>query len=263
MAINLDVLVIDHALRGTLFDKSTSDVIFSANKVQNPSLEINGEQVFATDNLGYRVATFDRNQTCTFSAENALLSLGIMAAQFGASKEVASSSSKIVTPKMEIITVGGAPNTTITLAETPYGTTPVPFIYKINSDQSMGTKYAVAASASATEFAISTNTITLPTGSLATDRFAIFYSYEAESAVKISKLAANTALAGKFDLEVMFVDPCNQSTKYYGHIIFPNVKMNPSFTLNFATDGVHSFGFEAMQDYCSTSNEFFYIVVPE
>jgi hypothetical protein len=269
--MTVDTLVIDRALRGTLFDSTTGGVIFSVSQIEDPALEIAGEQVFATDAVGAHIATFDRSKTATFTATNSQMSLGLMAAQFGSTKTVASASAKIVAPKFEMITVGateGAANTSITLAETPYGTTgsEIPFIYRLNTDGSINTQFAIGTAASATEFKLATKTITLPTVSspaiTATDVFAIWYDYEAEEAIKIENNAASSTLGGEFDLEVLFVEICNPSVKYYGHVIFPSVKMNPAFTLTFTNEGKHGFGFEAMPAYCSTERKLFHIIVP-
>jgi hypothetical protein len=260
----LENLLIDRAIRGSLLDKANGSVYVSFDEITNPSIEHGGEFAYATDALGFRVAAFPRGKTVTFSAERAHIHPGLLAVQLGTEKQVASTSETLTSPKFEIITVGeteGSANTSITLSETPVGTTPVPFIYKVVNN-GLSTEYPVAQTASASAFAISGSVITVPTGSLKTDRYAVFYEYEAQEAIKISDAASNPVLGGKFLLEVLFADNCNLNVKYHGFLVFPNVQMNPSFGLNFTTEGTHPFGFEAMPDKCSEDQELYHIIIP-
>lgn len=269
MLKSLDTLVIDRTIRGTLFDKTTKDVLFTINQIVDPSLEVSGEKVFATDATGVKIATFSRSKNATFSASNTQINLGLLASQFGKAKEVADVGSEILSPKFEMIEVGGAPNTSIQLEKVPVGAenAEIPYIHVLNQDKSLGTKFTVGATASETEFAIdaATKTITLPTGAgiTATDTIAVWYEYEASSAVKIENNADETPMGGQFKLEVLFADLCDPNIKYHGYVVFPSVKMNSDFSLNFTTEGNHAFGFEAMVDYCSNNKNLFYILLSE
>ena len=51
--------------------------------------------------LGTPIATFYRAKSAEFSAENALFDMNLLATQLGTTKEVATSSNKIVVPAME------------------------------------------------------------------------------------------------------------------------------------------------------------------
>jgi len=115
MAFAYDTLVIDRCDRGTLFDKTTGEVIFTARDIMNPALEVGGSQVFVTNSIGSRIATFDREKTAKFSAENSQINLGILAAQMGELKTLATEAATILAPKMEIITVGYSTGTTVNL----------------------------------------------------------------------------------------------------------------------------------------------------
>ena len=89
--MNIENLLINRVVRGTLFNRLTNEVIFSLDEISNPTLECGGEQVYATDALGQNIAAFDRSKTASFSGENAMFNFGLMAAQFGSDKETASS----------------------------------------------------------------------------------------------------------------------------------------------------------------------------
>lgn len=275
MAFNWDTLIIDHIASGTLTDKSTGEVIFTANQITNPVIEIGGEQVFVTNALGSRIATFDRQKTTRFSAENSQINLGIFAAQMGKTKEIASMAKPITSPMIEILTVGetgGTPKTTLVLKNVPTGTAgaEISYIYRINSDSSIADTFTLDDTADATHYtlAAASKTITLPVivgeGAIkATDRFFVKYQYSATSAVKITNSAENFAMGGVFTLMTVFADYCNPNTKYYGYIVFPSVKLDPSSQITLSNEATHAFAFEAMLDNCSNDKEMFSFIIPE
>lgn len=258
--MNIDNLVINRVVRGTLFDKSTNEVLVSINQISDASLECSGEQVYATDALGQRIAAFDRSKEATFSASNALINFGLMAAQFGSDAEYATSTEKMVVPKFELIEVTGDA-TKITLAEMP-ATDSVKYIYSTHADKSKGIQYPLGSVASETEFAISGKEITLPLEQfVAGDRVAIWYEIESENAQRIINSTATFAKGGRFVLEVLACDVCDVNTEYYAYVIFNNAKFDNNTTIDFNTEATQAFTINALQDYCSASNELFEIII--
>lgn len=273
MGFNIENLIVDRPLRATLFDKTTSEVIFTIDQITDPSLECTTESAEVRDAIGSKIAEFDRSKDASFSGSNAIISLGLMAAQFGSNKEVASTTNKIVVPKFEIIELGetgGVVNGNITLAETPK--TALKYIYRLASDKSISEKIEAGATAT-TEFTISGKEITLPTtpavAYVATDRFAVWYDFECDGsseglgAVRVSNMAEAFARGGKIDIEVLFADICNPNVKYYGHIVSNNAKMDGNVSLTFNNETTHGFSIKIMQDYCSTNKKLFDIIIPE
>lgn len=272
---DINNLIIDHALRGTMFDKTTGDVIFSITQPKDPSLECSGETVFVTDAIGSKIAGFDRSKDATLSGSNAIIDLGLLAAQLGSDKAVADSSNKIVVPKLEEVaaTDGSESKKVLKLAKTPVGTSgaEIKFIYKINKDKSMGTKFEVGTEDTNFKIDAATKTITLPTSGYTYadgDAFYVWYSYEADGtagngAVEIVDSATAFAKAGRFDLEVIFCDICDTNNKYYGHVIFENAKMGNAVTININNEADHGFTINCQQDYCATDKRLFRIVIPE
>ena len=259
--LNIDNLVINRALRGTLFDSATSDVIVSIDQITEASLECSGEQVFVNDAIGQKIAAFDRSKDATFTCTNALINFGLMAAQFGSDKKVASDSDKIVVPTFELIEVEGAA-TTISLKYAP--ATDIKYIYATNNDKSRSTRYVLGTDASETEFSITGQTITLPTGKFsAGDRVAVWYDRESSEAMELKNTATSFAKGGKFVLEVLVCDVCDVNTEYYAYIIFNNAKLDNNVTINFSNEANHQFTVNALQDYCSANNELFTVVIAE
>lgn len=263
----LDSIVIDRAIKGTMFDSVTGKMIFNVEMIKDPNIEISGTTVFADDHMGTHIMSFNRAKEAKFSASNALFSLGLAAAQYGSTKTIAASGSKIVVPIYEEILVGeteGEANTSVTLSQTPVDDS-VLWIYKLDG-KNMGTAYSVAIEASATEFKIVTDTITLPTGDgafLATDTVALWYEYEAESAISVENGADAFAKSGRFDLEAIVHSPCSKDVQYHAHFIFPNAQLEGNSTTNLTTEGDHPFSFVAIQDYCATGQQLFSIIIPD
>ena len=83
MALNIDNLVINRALSGSMIDRVSGETFYSLNQITEPSLEITGETVYAVDAVGSRVAAFDRNKEASLSGSNAFVNRGLAAAQFG------------------------------------------------------------------------------------------------------------------------------------------------------------------------------------
>lgn len=267
---SLDSLVIDRAIKGTMFDSVTGAMIFNVEMIKDPSIEISGTTVFADDHMGTHIMSFNRAKEAKFSASNALFNLGLAAAQYGSTKTVAASGSKITVPIYEEILVGEtvgeegtAANATVTLSQTPVADS-VFWIYKLDG-KNIGTAYSVATNVSATEFKIVGTTVTLPTTTgafLATDTVAVWYEYEAASAVSVENGADAFAKSGRFDLEAIVHDPCSKDIQYHAHFIFPNAQLEGSSTINLTTEGDHPFSFVAIQDYCANGQQLFSIIIP-
>lgn len=262
---NINNVIINRAVRGTMFDKSTNEVLWSIDKIADPSLECGGETVFATDAMGVQIAGFGRSKTATFSGTNALFSMDLMAAQLGSDKEVASSTAKIEVPQFELIKVTDTTKIELSIPEgKTLIDTSVKYIYSTSADKCKQTQYGRAVAATATEFSISGNEIKLPTDAFKVgDRVAVWYSVESEKAQRVVDSATKFAKGGKFILEVLVAEPCDTNKEYYAYLIFGNAKLEDSFTLEFNTEATHGFSINAMQDYCSDENELFELVIAE
>ena len=257
MAFDLNNFVIDRIVRGVALSQKDDSVLFSINQIQNASLNCASESTDAVDAMGTPIATFYRAKSAEFSAENALFDMNLMSTQLGTTKKVASAGAKIVVPAMESFTANGG---TYTLKHTPK-TAPTE-IYALNGDSTFGTKYVKATAASATAFAITGSTVTLPTGLENGAEMFVMYEYETENAVEVVNSATNFPVGCKFVMEVLGCDVCDQTNLVYAYVIFNNAKLSPDFDWNIATDGTHPFSMKAQQDYCDKEKRLFSIVIP-
>ena len=199
--------------------------------MQNVSLNCASESTDAVDALGTPIATFYRAKSAEFSAENAIFDMNLMATQLGTTKKVASSGSKITAPAMESFTYGSG---TYTLKHIPKVAPNE--IYVLNGDSTFGKKYIKGTSASATEFALTGQSMALPTGLNADDELFVMYDYETESAVEVVNSATEFPVGCKFVMEVLGCDVCDQTTLVHAYVIFNNFKLSPDFDWSIATE---------------------------
>ena len=232
MAFDLNNFVIDRIVRGVALSQKDDSVLFSINQIQNASLNCASESADAVDALGTPIATFYRAKSAEFSAENALFDMNLMATQLGTTKKVASSAAKLVVPAMETFTVAAGGE--YKLKHTPK-TAPTE-IYALNGDSTFGTKYIKGTAASATEFAISGNTISVMANAdtatagdatkgipVGTEMF-VMYEYETDKAVEVINSATEFPVGCKFIMEVLGCDVCDQTNLIYAYVIFNNFK---------------------------------------
>lgn len=255
--------VIDHVLRG-IMTKKDGTYMWSINQITNPSLKVAlTDTAQAVDALGSPIAEFDRGRSAEFGAENSIFDLGLYAAQMGNEVEEGSATTKIETPSLEEIVVKGETDEKYTLKYTPTTATVPTTIYLLNGDGTLGTAYKVGSAASDTEFVYEDGVITLPTGLTAGDTLFVMYYYEAESGTSVTADGINFPKKGRFVMEVLGCDVCNQDELIHAYVIFPNAKLDGNVDYSFATDGTHPFTIKALQDYCDSKKKLFSIVIPD
>ena len=274
MALDFDNLVIDRPLRVRMQDKTTGELMYMVDQIKDATLTNGAEQVFITGSAGVRLATLNRNKSTSFSFNNGLVSMSMLASQTGSDRELASSVNKIKTPAFEVIKVGTSDgstvNTTVALKNVPVGIegAEIPFIYILQKDNSLGKKFAIGVSASSTAFALNpeTKTITLPTGAgiTAETQIAVDYEYMAESAIRVVNRGDVYSKSGRVIVELLLRDICDQNKLYYSQLILPNASASGQFEFAFGSEGVvHGWSCEANQDICSADKELFSWIVPD
>ena len=261
MALNIDNLIINRALSGSMLDRQSGEALYSLNQITEPSLECTGEQVYTTDATGVKVAAFDRSKEATLTGSNAFINLGLAAAQFGSEKKIASDGTKIIVPVREVVTVDE--NHTATLNAEPAANTTVSVSIMTKDGGISTTLSQVDSTVAAGNFSIAKSTITVDTAVTKGTQLVVLYKKASASAVQIENRADCFAKGGEFWLEVLFVDPCDTNVEYHGFLVFPNAKMSNETTIDFNNEATHGFTIEAMQDYCDTEKKLFYMVVSE
>ena len=266
MAFNVNELVLDKVRSLTAHDLSTGAMLFRLTSLEDPSLSCTAEGEEVVDAVGALITTLYRAKKATFSASNSLISLDLAAAQYGAQKEIATETRKIVVPTYEIITIE-KDATEVSLKKTPVGG--VSFIYALDRGE-IATSYAAGSAATATEFVIDDNgKITLPTG--LTGKIYVEYSYEADGdekkqngANRIVNKTSNFPASCSMKIYAYFRDKCNDNIVYSGVILSPKAKLNPEqVELALTSTGKHAFEFQMMRDYCDDEADLFSIIVAQ
>lgn len=260
MAFNKSELILDKVRSLVTHDLSNGQLLFRLTSLEEPSLQCTAEGEEITDAIGAVITTLYRAKKATFSATNSLISLDLAAAQYGAKKEVASSTDKIIDHTYEILTIADGK---VTLKNKP--TNDVAWIYSIVNGE-ISTAYKAGSAVSATEFTIdaTTKTITVPTD--LTGKVYVEYQYETENAVRIKNSASEFPEACSLTVYAYFKDKCNENLVYSGKIICPKAKLNPEqVELALTSTGKHAFEFTMMKDYCADEgdDELFTIIVAE
>lgn len=248
-------LVIDRVLQATGFNKR-GEPLYRLTQVQNPSLTSSADQVDALDNTGVKIMSFDRNAAATFSAENAVKDMALLAQQLGSSQVKSSDEKKVVVPAFDIIDVV-AGKTEYPLDNMPKD---IPTVYVLNGDGSLGYKIENGTDAAEDIFAYADGKITIVIAGhiSAESQLVVMYDYEAAAgkATSIVNQANVFAKAHRLVVEVLAYNPCDTETMIYMYLIFPNCRMSRNFDLTFDTESAHSFEVECMVDYCSKDKKF-------
>lgn len=183
--------------------------------------------------------------------------MDLLALQYGAEKEIADDTNKIVVPVEEILTVDATGK--VTLAHEPLGA--IKYIYQLENGQ-LAKKFTVGTAASATDFEINGKEITVPTG--VTGGIYVEYEYESTSAVRVSNSTDKFPEAVGVKIFAIFKDMCNENIKYAGVIKAAKGKIDPSSIETALTGtGKHSFDIDFMKDYCDEDVDLFSVIVAE
>ena len=256
MAFNKNQLILDKVRSLTAHDLSTGEMLFRLTSLEEPTLTCTAEGEELTDAIGATITTLYRAKKATFAATNSLISLDLVAAQYGAEKEIGSADKKIKVPTYEILTVVDG---TVELKHEPVEV--IPYIYSIVNGE-VATAYSNGAAVSASEFMAEGKVVTVPTG--VTGKVYVEYIYETENANRIVNSTANFPEACSMKIFAYFKDMCNENLVYSGVIVSPKAKLNPEqVELALTSTGKHAFEFQMMRDFCAEDAELFSIIIAE
>jgi len=253
--ITSDNFIFDEIVRFTGWTNS-GEPFYSLTQVKDGSLSISTDNsVDVTDAKGCLIETLKRGERGTFSANNALFSWGLLAAQSGDNRVDASEANKIIAPVSETVTLT-ANQTSIVLKKTPVGTAggEIGGIMIVNPDGTMAStlKQGAAAADGAFTLDAEAKTITLPSGLAAGTRLVVEYEAEITKGFKITKDAIAKNRQHKVRALCLGHEPCDLNTQYAAWMVFPSAKLSNEITIDFAPDMDHPFEVEFMQGYCDT-----------
>ena len=267
---NINNLLIEKVKEAAMFN-SDGSIRWTAADVSNATINVTSTSTDKLDAMQNVISKLYQGKQAEVSFESAFFSLGLIAAQSGTDVVSAINAAPIKTAFREELTVGktsGTVNATVTLSRTPVGTSgsEVKYIYVMNSDRSLGTRYGVAAVAAEDKFSISGKVITLPTGTGLFTKdsvIVVYYDSNVEDGASVTNTAAANTDAGLFRLFVIFKDVCNEEIKYSGVIEFPSAQISPDCEIGLQFDSTYSYSLSANKKYCATDDVLFKVFVPE
>lgn len=286
--IDINNFVINYVIRGIMINPSDNIIMWAINQIEDPTLSVSSEQSNSVDALGSVLASFNKGKTAEFSANQCIFDLSLFAAQSGTEKKVASKDNIIIVPMFEtleipityinleteddvpLITNNGVfltdgTESEITVAKLkniPINTPNV--IYKMKNDGTLGNKMFYSAELSEGSYTYSNGILSfLKQDVNYKDKYLVIYEYESNSAISVSNTAIDLPKHGRFILEVLGCDVCDQSTLIHAYLIFPNAVLDANVDLNFTTDGKHPFTIFARQNMCDKEKVLFRLVIPE
>lgn len=268
MAENFDVnsFVIERPTKA-IFMNSDDTTAWYTNQVQDFDVKVDGEEQTKQDAAGNTIATVTKGKTCTASFNVAVYDLNILAALNGTEKEIASTTSKIVTPAFEEVTITSSNKDSIVLnypvkaVGTKYPVS-VTTLTKDGSPKKIFKQGSVAA-AGVFAYANGTHTVSFYSGDLTEgDQVLIVYEYEATQAVRVVASGDKFPTAGKLYVQVAGFDICDQNTRVYAYYRFPTAKLTSSYDTPIDLDSTIPMEFNCAVDYCGTDKKFYDIVVP-
>lgn len=257
---NKNELILDKVRQIQMKSLEDGKLLGRITSVEEPSIECTAEGEEVVDAVGAVITTLYRAKKATISGSGSLLSMDLLAQQFGTEKVIATEENQIVDYNYEILPIE---NGKVVLAEKPVNE--IKYIYSVVNGE-IGTTYTAGTEATATTFVVNaeTKTITTPTG--LTGKVYVEYKFMNSQAMAVKNSASNFPEACELNIFAYFRDKCNENLKYSGKVIAPKAKLNPEqMSLALTSTGKHPFEFKLMKDYCAEEgdDELFTIIVSE
>lgn len=228
MSFLLGDIVIDRIQMGVA-ENFRDELLYVLTQLADGTIETTAESKDAVDRDGTLVKRFWKGKTGSFTANNAMVNVNILASMSGSDAEIATKESQIIMPRIITVKAG----------ETAKLTNFVEGSVKVNAlstSGTMGTSYTQATTASATEFGITSDgTFTTPTDTNET-QYIVKYDRKVNSGIKIKNSADKFPKTIRLTLKVLAVDPCQADTLKAAYIYLPSFQPSPETSLALQTD---------------------------
>ena len=231
--------------------------LYALTQLSDATIETTAESKDATDAEGNLIKRFWQGKSGTFTATNAMLNLAILAAKSGNDAEMATANHIINMPK--IVTVK-ASVTTLDITDAVADTI---LVNAFTNDGSLGKAYTLGTTASATEFSVTSNTLTLPTDASNTEKYVVKYIRRVSDGVKIVNGAGAYPKTVRLTLKAVGVAPCEPDILKPLYIVLPSFQPSPETTINLTTDGQLDFNGDLQVAYCDEDKVLYQIFAAE
>lgn len=248
MAFKLGDIVVDRILLGVA-ENFDGELLYILSQLADGTIDITAESKDAVDATGTLVKRFWQGKTGTFTANNAMLNVNIMAAKSGVDAITATAEVPVDMPKIDIVNKGEVR----VLKDFIEGTVRV-YAY---ANGVQGEEYAKGTAASATEYALTEEgALTLPTDA-EENQFIIKYQRKVSAGTVVKNLADKFPRTIKLTLKVLAVDPCQADTLKAAYIEMPSFQPSPELSVNFTTDAQLEYSGDLQVAYCDTEKVLF------
>lgn len=253
MSVNSNKYIVQNMERLSFFDLANGVCQFVVDDLQEAEMTNEQETVYATGKNGVKIGSADRNKASRITATNGAIVDGVMAMQVGS--EVVTG--KTIVPKhFFMLTTGDGVSVDVSIKPIGDVGNEIPYIYKRNTDGTVGKPYAIAANATAETFKYdpTAKKITLPTGVFTVGEVVYaFYDIEVTDAKKITNSEDKFSATGMLIADCFAKDICTDKS-YYAKIVYPKAKASGNFNLSFGNDpSVQNMEFEALSGGCGSN----------
>lgn len=255
MAFKLDDIIIDRIQYGYA-ENGKGELQYALTQLSEGTIEVTAESTDAVDKDGTLIKRFYRAKSGTFTAQNAMINLNILAAASGTDKKVATEDNTITMPKIEIVKAGG----TITLEDLVEGSV---HVNALGTNGASGDAYEEGSDASDTEFGLNSNGVLTPPTAKDVTQYIVKYDRKVESGVAIENRSDKFPSTVKLTLKALCVDPCSIDTLRACYIVFPSFQVSPEVSVSLQTDTTLEYTGDLQVDYCSEDKVLYYIYMAE
>ena len=259
MGFKLGDIIVDRVQYG-FAESLKGDPLYVLTQLQDVSVNITADSTDAVDNQGTLIKRFWKAKSGELTANNAMINLNIAAAAAGEGS-VVSSDGNMYMPKIITATNNTEKNATVKLGEAAdIDETSVKVSLFTNGAK--GENFTKKAAASATEFAYSDGTITLPT---VDGTFIIKFErkVKVDAGVKIVNRGDKFPSTVKLILKALVVDPCEVDTLRAAYIVIPSFQVSPELEISLTTDGQLQYSGQMQMDYCKDDKALYEIYYAE
>lgn len=258
MSFRLGDFIIDRIIMGYAETTDQKTPLYTLTQLSDASIEVTAESKDATDAEGNLIKRFWQGKSGTFTATNAMLNLAILAAKSGNDANIATADNLIDMPK--IVTVKASVTTTVDVTDAVADTI---LVNAFTNDGSLGKAYTLGSTASATEFSVVSNTLTLPVDPANTEKYVIKYTRKVSDGVKIVNGAGAYPKTIRLTLKAVGVAPCEPDVLKPLYIVLPSFQPSPETTINLTTDGQLDFNGDLQVAYCDEDKVLYQIFAAE
>lgn len=250
MAFKLGNRLIERVQFGYAEGISDGVLRYVLNQLKDSAINITAEANEHKDAEGNLVKKSYKNKAGTYEAKNAWVNTNIVAATSGAEVQYGSSANKITAPKIVVVPAG---TKTLSVAGAVEGSIKVAAYDENNGS---GETFKKGTAASATEFSIATNTLTLPT--VTNTQFIVKYDRTMDTGAVIANEVDKFPKSVKLTLKALYYDVCDKDTLKGCYIVLPSFQISPEISLPLNAETEMDFKGDLEVDYCGTKKVLYY-----